>query len=144
MGQDRTGNFRVGRGVNDWVYVDVDGTLLLWPTDPGSPLPREVEAARRKAYGLNLAPGTEAYLPRVNTTLVNELLRWAAKRKGVVAIWSMGGAEHATLARKLCGLDNFSWVICLAKPDMMVDDGARHLMAKHPVVLPGDFKCPTQ
>lgn len=103
---------KVGRGETNHVFVDVDGTLLIWPTRAGSPLPGET--------------------PMVNLPLVAALRRWAAAG-GRIVIWTMGGLAHAEMARQLCGLD----AICIPKPDLVVDDGP--LLKKFPVATPTGF-----
>lgn len=80
------------------VFCDVDGTLLIWPTKPGSPRPGEV--------------------PQVNRRLVTEIKRWQQRSNGILVIWSRRGLEHARMAMNLCGLD----AVCVAKPDIMIDD----------------------
>jgi hypothetical protein len=143
-----TGQGRVGRGATDWLYVDVDGTLLLWPTDPGAPRFEEIEETRKWIENPMDPKINSALVAKINVGLVAAILVWLAERRlhggePKVAIWSMGGQDHAALAFRMC----FARVqierndfVCLAKPDLMVDDGARHLMAKHPVVLPHEFK----
>ena len=99
------------------VFCDVDGTLLFWPTIPGSPQPGET--------------------PKVNTALVDELLRWQRTSGGQLVVWSRGGREHAIRAAELCGLQ----AVCLAKPDVMVDDAdPMRFRKKQLVVTPDTFK----
>lgn len=100
----------VGRNETDHVYVDVDGTLLSEPNEHG-------------VYG-------------VNWRLVAKLKKWMAAG-GKVVIWTMGGVHHAEMARGLCGLEG---AICVAKPDLMIDDAsAKFFWKKHRIVLPDEF-----
>jgi hypothetical protein len=104
-------------GRTNHVFCDVDGTLLIWPTLPGSPRPGET--------------------PRVNTALVEALRAWQARTGGQLVIWSGGGAKHAEMARELCGL----FAICLAKPEVMIDDAEPALlMKKLRAIKPEKFK----
>lgn len=145
MGANQCGEGRVGRGITDAVYVDVDGTLLFWPTSLGGPTPQELRNARDKCAGL---PHTPGMLPRVNTRLVGELHRWYVTRvsKGgspVIVIWSMGGRQHALMAVTFCDFPAAMHIRCLPKPDCIVDDGGGALLfKKHPVQLPHEFMCP--
>lgn len=146
MGQNLAGGGRVGRGITDAVYVDVDGTLLLWPTVQGSPRPEEVRNAQDKVLG---RPHTPVMLPTINRRLVAELHRWYISRaahggKPLIVIWSMGGHDHAQLAADLCDFPKAMRVCCMPKPDMMVDDGAAIFFKKHPVTLPDLFTCPKE
>jgi hypothetical protein len=104
---------KLGRGETGHVFVDVDGTLLIWPTRPGSPRPGET--------------------PSVNRPLVDALKRWTATG-GRVVIWTMGGIAHAEMARELCALDA---AVCMAKPDIVVDDG--DVLRKMPFASPAAF-----
>lgn len=126
----------VGRGETNHVFVDVDGTLLVWPTKPGSPHSLELEAARRFARGEPLSALQAARLPRVNAELVRALKLWQEQTGGTIVIWTMGGRAHAELARTLCWLDG---AVCIAKPDLAVDDAGEAFRKKLPVCLPGDF-----
>lgn len=108
---------KIGRGETNHLYVDVDGTLLIWPTVAGSPRSGET--------------------PKVNEALVDCIKRWLKVSKGRLVIWSMGGPEHAELAATLCGFDT---CICIAKPDLVIDDAAHKLfMPKFPGMLPEAF-----
>lgn len=78
MARDKTGDFRVGRGLTDYVFVDVDGTLIDW--------------------------------------------------RGMPA----GSWDNAPTVNSRC-LD----AICIAKPDIAVDDGLNLRC-----VLPHEFVCP--
>lgn len=106
---------KVGRGETDHVFVDVDGTLLIWPTNPGAPRPGEV--------------------PTVNTRLV-AMLKEAQRRGLKVVIWTMGGQAHAEMARRLCGLEG---AICIPKPDIVIDDAPDFFKKKLPAVKPEFF-----
>lgn len=106
---------KLGRGETNHVFVDVDGTLLIWPTTPGSPRPGET--------------------PAVNADLVRRLKSWQARGMRIV-IWTMGGVQHAELARDLCGL---AGALCIAKPDIAIDDAGDGFKRKLPVVLPAEF-----
>lgn len=107
----------MGAGLTNHVFVDVDGTLLIWPTRAGSPGPGEV--------------------PKVNQPLVDQLKAWKVKTGGTLVIWTRGGTAHAEMARKLCGLD----AICVAKPEVTIDDADAPLLAKKlRIVKPHEFK----
>lgn len=78
------------------VYVDVDGTLLLW----------------RGRYG----DGT----PLINAPLV-ERIRQQHKDGVRIYVWSRAGAKHAKMATTFCGIvDIVSGH--MHKPQEMVDD----------------------
>ena len=145
MGANQQGEGRVGRGITDAVYVDVDGTLLLWPTVQGAPSPEELRNARDKVLGL---PHTPSMLPRPNARLIAELHRWYVTRiaKGgspVIVIWSMGGRAHALMAAELCDFPRAMHIRCMPKPDCIIDDGGPALLfKKHPVLQPHEFTCP--
>ena len=87
------------------VYVDVDGTLLIWP----GPRPGRVPRKGELEFGLP---------PAVNTKLVKRLRDSGAQ----IIIWSRGGEAHAEYAARFCGLDDIV-TACLTKPDLIVDDG---------------------
>lgn len=87
----------------DPIYVDVDGTLLIWP---------EPNPGRRK-FGAN---------PIINTKVQRflfEIKRYNPKVR--VYLWSANGAEHALDAMWGCGLEK---VVddCLTKPRLYIDD----------------------
>jgi len=90
------------------LFVDVDGTLLLWPGKPGR-VPRHGEPH----YG---EP------PTINSPLVDALYAWKAVSPGrFLAVWTRGGAEHARMAVALCAI-NAIVDVCILKPDAFVDD----------------------
>ena len=138
MGKNRTGDYRVGRGITDHVFVDVDGTLLIWPTKGGGATGNELSAFRTACTG---GQCDARLLPKVNVALVSELQEWQRRRNGRIVIWTMGGPDHANMARVFCGLEGD--VLCIGKPDLIVDDAGQALIAKkHRVVMPQDFRCP--
>jgi len=149
LAHNQTGEGRVGRGITDHVYVDVDGTLLLWPTKPGGATGGELAAAHRNISAIadqkpeDIPAADRALVPRVNWPLVEQIKAWANRRNGTIVIWTTGGSEHAELAMMLCGLDMGYLVVCVGKPDLIVDD-AHHdkLFARIRAVLPHEFKCP--
>lgn len=100
------------------IFVDVDGTLLLWPTVAGAPRPGEV--------------------PTVNQPLVDAIKRWLyADTARRLVIWTMGGTEHAVMAATICGLP---MAICLAKPEFIIDDAdAKLFHKKHFATHPDAF-----
>lgn len=134
MARNRIGPNLVGRGLTNYVYVDVDGTLLLWPGNPGAPTQQQVENAM-KAY--RSEPFFDELMPAVNVELVDRLKDWQQRSGGCIVIWSMGGKAHAEMARAFCGL---LMATCLAKPDIAIDDGGENFLRKLPVVLPGNFR----
>lgn len=78
------------------LYVDVDGTLLLW--HPKTP---------HKAHSL---PN-----PRINTQLVRAIIQWYQLHFTLV-IWSATGQQHAKYAAELNGLQP----TILKKPEMII------------------------
>lgn len=87
------------------VYVDVDGTLLLWPGRSPGAVPRPAEAGHGEP-------------PAVNEPLVDVVKKWHRDGRTPV-VWSQGGAKHARMAADLCGLAPGA---CLRKPAAVVDD----------------------
>ena len=85
------------------VYVDVDGTLLLW----------------RERYGKGV--------PLINEPLVNSL-RHQHEGGTMIYLWSRGGAKHAEMAADFCGIKRIV-AGYMHKPQMMVDDDFRWLDA---------------
>ncbi len=90
------------------VYVDVDMTLILWPTaDPV--ICKTLEAL--KASGAVL-----------NTPLAEALRAWRlAKEDRELVIWSANGADHARSAAEWAKVDVMASA-CLTKPHAFVDD----------------------
>lgn len=119
MAADKQGEGRVGRGITDHLYVDVDDTLFM---------------------GNGSGP--------VNWPLVEEIKKWYSQREAAgaepcIVIWTMGGAAHAEEAMMKCDLDMGFRVVCIAKPDLMVDNGGHQwFYNKFRVVLPEAFKAP--
>ena len=92
------------------ICVDVDGTLLIWPTVPGSPRPGET--------------------PKVNAALVAALRRWKqANPSRVLVVWTMGGAEHARMAVKVAGIGDLC-NFAMAKPVAFIDDAPADLLKR--------------
>lgn len=89
------------------VYVDVDGTLLIWPgSDPG-----RMPLFGEHGYGQQ---------PTINRELVEQLKKW--KKSGpdnTLVIWSRNGTKHAFRAAAACELTADA---CLPKPDVAIDD----------------------
>lgn len=84
------------------IFVDVDGTIILWSKDrPG------------KAF---------SGVPKVNTKLVTWLKTSKAENPDMrIFIWSAGGWAHALWAVKFANLgDEVEY--CMAKPDLIIDD----------------------
>lgn len=117
MAANKKGEGRVGRGLTDTVYVDVDSTLLMWPN------------------------GVNNGAPVINVRLVAELLKWRKGRAGTIVIWTTGGKAHAEKAAQLCFPGDLD-VTCVAKPDLVIDDGAQVLGRLIPAVLPDQFRSP--
>lgn len=86
------------------VYVDVDGTLLLWPDRPGR-VPRPGEPGHGKP-------------PTINKALADALRAWHRGGRCLV-LWSRGGKAHCEYAAQLCGLKPDA---CLPKPRVAIDD----------------------
>lgn len=93
------------------IYVDVDGTLLIWPGKPGR-VPRKGEAGH-------------GFPPRINYRLVNALQNWHRCGK-VLVLWSRGGVGHCEYAARLCGLAPDA---CLPKPRIAIDDSPKTITA---------------
>ena len=132
---------KIGRGETNHLFVDVDGTLLSWPP-PGRPGgPTEEQRKNARAY-LRSEAFEAAWLPKVDTVLVENVRQWHKASGGTLVIWSMGGAEHAAMARDFCGLPLLR-VVCIGKPDLAVDDNPL-VWSKHrlDVVGPGEFRVP--
>ena len=86
----------------DVVYVDVDGTLLLWPgTTPGF---------------------RNEYEPIVNVALVKALQAWhRVDPTRTLVVWSANGASHAVYATMKANISNIV-TVHLTKPQVFVDD----------------------
>lgn len=117
MAANKTGEGRVGRGLTDTIYVDVDGTLLGWP------------------LGVNNSE------PIINQRLVSELLKWRERRNGTLVVWTTGGKKHAEMAAAKCFPGDES-IVCMAKPDLIVDDCGQILGTTIRVALPEEFNAP--
>lgn len=81
-------------------FVDVDGTLLLWPSGA-------------------VGEGT----PAPNTALVRRLRAWKAKDRRIY-LWSRGGESHARQAAAFCDASDL-FDAFLNKPSVMIDDAHR-------------------
>ncbi len=84
------------------IFVDVDGTLIIWSGDrPG------------RAFSGS---------PKVNTKLI-DFLKTAKKENPNVKIyvWSTGGQDHARWAVDYADLNGYV-DYCMAKPGLIVDD----------------------
>ena len=97
------------------VFVDVDGTLLLWPGERPGRVPRPGE------------PG-HGQPPAINRGLVDALKAWHGDGR-VLVIWSRGGIDHCRMAAQLCCLKPDA---CVPKPDAAIDDGPRSVTAGEP------------
>lgn len=84
------------------IFVDVDGTLILWSENrPG------------KAF---------SGVPKMNMRLIRWLIEWRRKNpEGNIYVWSTSGAIHAEWAVEFCGLEELIDG-AMAKPDLIVDD----------------------
>lgn len=118
---------RIGRGETNSLFVDVDGTLLMWP-EPGRPggptADQRLQLATQLLIGILQWPG----MPTINRRLVHEIKEWHRASGGTLVIWSMNGAAHATGARDLCEFGK-EGVLCIAKPDLAIDDNP-HVWSK--------------
>lgn len=86
------------------IYCDVDETIIFWFPTKGSTAEDYIE--------------TSSGMMEVNNQLVKALQR--RQRAGdKIVVWSQGGEEWATEVAALVGLTN---VICLSKPNVIVDD----------------------
>lgn len=85
------------------VYVDVDGTLLIWP---------EPTPGVRKG-------GVE---PAFNSNLISVLIHWKQTFKNrELVVWSANGSDYARKACVGCGLTGFVDA-CISKPHVFIDD----------------------
>lgn len=91
------------------VYVDVDGTLILWPGDNPGRLPR-----KPTELGFGVAP-------IVNYDLLLKLRKLYKTGKYEIYVWSWGGAEHARNMVKLARIEDIVSG-CLTKPFIVFDD----------------------
>jgi FMN phosphatase YigB (HAD superfamily) len=90
------------------VFVDVDGTLIMWGADPLDP----------ESKVLSLANGSITIkLHKEHIQLVKDLfaIGWN------VVVWSQGGSDHAEAVIKQIGLADFVHVIT-SKPESYIDD----------------------
>lgn len=86
------------------IYVDCDETLVFWFPTKGSTNDDYV--------------ATSSGMMEVNKPLISHLKR--RQRAGdKIVVWSQGGEEWATEIAGLVGLTN---VVCLSKPNLLVDD----------------------
>ncbi len=91
----------------DIVYLDVDGTLILW-------------SAQHPYKAFSAAP-------RVNVALAHEVRVWKSQRphgdidKRFLAMWSAGGQDHARWAAKEAEIDDLVDAY-LPKPQAIIDD----------------------
>jgi len=93
------------------LFVDVDGTLLMWPGKAGR-VPRKGE----EHYG---------EVPNINRAMLETIYEAMTAGRQVV-IWSTGGTDHAKMAATLCGLvigPLDEEVTCIGKPNVCYDDG---------------------
>jgi hypothetical protein len=104
------------------IYVDVDGTLLLWPWRKPGVVPRQGE----DGFGLP---------PTLNTILIETLRKWHRGDRTLV-LWSFNGGEHAKMAASLCNLNPDA---CLPKPRAIVDDTHKWLNSQGKCVHLGPF-----
>lgn len=110
---------KVGRGETNHLFVDVDGTLLVWgaPGRPGAPTSSQRHNALAALSGDFHDP---ELMPTRNERLVEQVKAWH-RSGGTLVIWSMGGPAHADMARRLCGFGE-ERVLCIGKPDLAIDD----------------------
>lgn len=87
------------------IFVDCDDTLVFWHPN-------------RDEEDIVVSSDGHALLP--NRTLVNNLKRCIANGDKVI-VWSAGGEDWAREVTELVGL-HLSGVICLSKPNIIVDD----------------------
>lgn len=93
------------------IYVDVDGTLLIWPGEAGR-VPRPGEPHHGGP-------------PAINVPLVEQLKAWHRAGRALV-FWSRNGTKHCQMAARLTGLKPLA---CLPKPNAAIDDGPRSVTA---------------
>ncbi len=99
----------------DNLFVDVDGTLLLWADD-------------RPGHALKTADGFIDYkAATVNRPLCDELFNWieASPHNRRLFIWSAGDVPHCEHAAAMCGLTPIATII--PKPGGMIDDSFKWL-----------------
>lgn len=132
---------KIGRGETNHLFVDVDGTLLMWPA-PGRPGAPTDEQRHRLIAALLAGVKEWDGMPTINRRLVESVKAWHAASGGTLVIWSMGGTPHAIAARDICDFGS-ERVLCIAKPDLAIDDNP-HVWGKRGVLVdsPDAFKVP--
>ena len=87
------------------IYVDVDGTLLIWPEpDPG-------------VYYVGQENTQE---PKINEKVVDQIKLFHEGGWEIV-VWSANGREHAQWAVDFCGIGPYI-IAVLKKPLIFIDD----------------------
>ena len=101
----------------DNLFVDVDGTLLIWSGDhPG-------RAVKFPNEQIDYTQAT------INVDLVHELRVWIEGdlNNRRLYIWSVRDIPHCEKARALCGLQMYPTVEVIPKPGAMIDDSYKWL-----------------
>ena len=80
------------------LYVDVDGTLLKWPSGQAG-----------------------SVRPAINEAAVSYIRQWKLRPKSRVYIWSFGGQEHAENAAEFCCIKHLIDGY-IGKPTEILDD----------------------
>lgn len=118
MAHDKQGEGRIGRGLTDHLYIDVDDTLLKGLT-------REV----------------------LSWAFVDAVKAWYRQRHDhgaspVIVIWSVGGMKRAQEADVACKFTEEGYAVAnIAKPDLMIDNGGHEwFYRKFKVVHPDTFR----
>ena len=99
-------------------YVDVDGTLVIWPGPKAGRVPRRNHPHCGE-------------LPAINHELVNKLI----KQDERIIVWSRGGAKHAKDAAEFCGIMHLV-IACLEKPRTVIDDSPNPFRGTE-IIMPG-------
>lgn len=130
---------KVGRGHNDIIYCDVDGTLLFWKGNAGSPTREQKDFLQRwyvTPLGSRGVSRADPLAPTINLNLVSQLMEWLESTPDAsLVVWSATSRRHAEAAVAFTGITNLR-AIALAKPDLIIDDDHEKFKRKTPGLLP--------
>ena len=93
------------------IYVDVDGTLILWPGGLPGRMPRPTKDGVDPGFGED---------PVSNGPVIKRL-REMYDNGYEIFVWSRGGRDHAVTVVKFIGIEDIVSQ-CLPKPLSMIDD----------------------
>ena len=95
-------------------YIDVDDTLIFWPTSYKVPFDDCIEFI--DPYDLN-----KIYYGRPNYRLIKQIKGHKKYNKSSIVVWSKSGWRWAEYTVKLLGLEDYIDVVS-SKPDWYIDD----------------------